>query len=79
MTLEQTLALFDCLRRALLMIVRHLEGLMGELMKNRDDDVTISLEEAYVAYAVALGLTVKTLTDDEKRAALMAHVMEKLG
>lgn len=31
MTRTQVLALFQCLRRALLMIVRHLEGLMGEL------------------------------------------------
>ena len=31
MTHAQTLALFQCIRRALLMIVRHLEGLMGEL------------------------------------------------
>ena len=31
MTHAQALALFQCIRRALLMIVRHLEGLMGEL------------------------------------------------
>ena len=31
MTLTQTLALFQCLRRALLMIVRHLEGLIEEM------------------------------------------------
>jgi len=31
MTRDQTLALFQCLRRALLMIVRHLETLMEEL------------------------------------------------
>jgi len=31
MTRAQTLALLDIVRRALLMIVRHLEGLMGEL------------------------------------------------
>jgi len=31
MTRTQTLALFQCLRRALLMIVRHLEALMEEM------------------------------------------------
>jgi hypothetical protein len=33
MTHAQTLALFQCLRRALLMIVRHLETLMEEMKK----------------------------------------------
>jgi len=31
MTNAQTLALFQCIRRALLMIVRHLEGLIKEM------------------------------------------------
>jgi len=79
MTLSQTLALFQCLRRALLMIVRHLDGLIEELKRDPPEAITISRDEAYRDFAAVLGRSVETLTEEEKGAALMNHVMEKLS
>ena len=79
MTHAQALALFQCIRRALQMIVRHLEGLMGELKDDAQEAVVISRAEAYRVYAEALGCGVEELTDAEKGTALMAHVMEQIG
>ena len=38
----------------------------------------ISRDEAYQAYADALGRSVVTLTETEKRTAFLNHVLEKL-
>ena len=40
---------------------------------------TISRAEAYRAYADALGRSVATLTEAEKQAAFLNHVMEQLA